>query len=64
LALLGRLTARIERLPEVGERLVSIGWPIDSDGRKHFAGSALADIEGGIVAHAVATWIEIDQLPT
>jgi hypothetical protein len=64
LALLGRLTARIERLPEVGEPLVVIGWPIGTDGRKHFAGSALADAERRIVAQALATWIEIDQLPT
>jgi hypothetical protein len=63
LALLGRLTARIDRLPELRERFVVMGWPIGSDGRKHFAGSALADAEGEIVAHALATWIEIDRLP-
>jgi hypothetical protein len=63
LALLGRLTARIDRLPELGKRFVVMGWPIGSDGRKHFAGSALADAEGEIVAHALATWIEIDRLP-
>ena len=63
LALLGRLTARIDRLPELGKPLVVMGWPIGSDGRKHFAGSALADAEGVIVAHALATWIEIDRLP-
>lgn len=64
LALLGRLTARIDRLPDVGEQLVAIGWPMGSDGRKHVAGSALADGDGEIVAQAVATWIEIAQLPT
>jgi hypothetical protein len=64
LALLGRLTARIARMPEVGEPLVVMGWPLESDGRKHFAGSALADDRGEIVAHAVATWIELDRLPT
>ena len=46
MALLGRLTARIDRLPEVGERLVAIGWPMGVDGRKHFAGSALLDADG------------------
>lgn len=64
LALLGRLTARIDRLPEVGEPLVVIGWPLGDDGRKHFAGSAVADSGGALVAHAVATWVEIEQLPT
>ena len=63
MALLGRLTAAIDRLPEVGEPLVAIGWPIDTDGRKSFAGSALASLDGVILARAAATWIEIDELP-
>ena len=63
LALLGRLTASIEALPEVGEPLVAIGWPIEVEGRKSFAGSALANREGEILARAAATWIEIDGLP-
>jgi hypothetical protein len=63
LALLGRLTASIDRLPEIDEPLVVIGWPIGSDGRKHFAGSALADGNGEIVAHGAATWVEISALP-
>ena len=29
-----------------------------------FAGSAVADSGGALVAHAVATWVEIEQLPT
>ena len=28
-----------------------------------FAGSALADTGGEVVAHALATWVEIDRLP-
>ena len=64
MALLGRLTARIDRLPEIGERLVVIGWPIGIEGRKHHAGSALLDDNGAELAVAAATWIEIDQLPT
>jgi len=62
-ALLGRLTAAIDRLPEIGEPLVVIGWPIDADGRKSFAGSALASPDGEIFARGAATWIEIDELP-
>ena len=64
MALLGRLSARIERLPELGERLVAIGWQIGVEGRKHYAGSALLDASGDEVAAAAAIWIEIDQLPT
>jgi hypothetical protein len=63
LALLGRLTASIERLPEIGEPLVAVGWPIEVEGRKSFAGSALANREGEVLASAAATWIEIDGLP-
>jgi hypothetical protein len=63
LALLGRLTASIDRLPEIDEPLVVIGWPIGSDGRKHFAGSAVAAGSGEIVARAAATWVEIPALP-
>jgi hypothetical protein len=62
-ALLGRLTARVDRLPEIGEQLVVIGWPIGADGRKHHAGSALASADGMVLAAASATWIEIDRLP-
>jgi hypothetical protein len=64
LALLGRLTAHIGRLPEIDEPLVVMGWPIGSDGRKHFAGSALADGRGEVLAQAAATWVEISSLPT
>ena len=64
MALLGRLTARIERLPEIDERLVVIGWPMGVEGRKHYAGSALLDASGDEIAAAEATWIEIDRLPT
>jgi hypothetical protein len=63
MALLGRLTARIDRLPEIGEPLVVIGWPMGVDRRKHYAGSALVDGDGDEVAAAAATWIEIDRLP-
>ena len=38
---LGRMTARIDRLPEEGERCVVVGWPLGEDGRKLFAGTAL-----------------------
>ncbi|MGH8871839.1 MAG: hypothetical protein ACRDWS_07690 [Acidimicrobiia bacterium] len=62
-ALLGRLTASIDRLPEVGEPLVAIGWPRGVEGRKHFGGSALADSAGTVFARAAAIWIEIDELP-
>jgi hypothetical protein len=39
--LLARITARVDRLPEEGERCVVAGWPLAADGRKRHAASAL-----------------------
>ena len=38
---LGRLAARVDRVPNDGERCVVVGWSLGSDGRKHRAGTAL-----------------------
>jgi len=56
---LGQLTARIEKSVSAGQRCIVIGWPISSDGRKHFAGSAVFDEKGELIAVAKATWIEV-----
>jgi len=55
--LLGRMAARVERLPEEGERCVVMGWPRDADGRKLYAGTALWSAEGERLALARQTWI-------
>jgi hypothetical protein len=55
--LLGRLAVDLESLPEVGERCVVIGWPLDEDGRKRYAGTALFREGGDLLAWARATWI-------
>ena len=54
---LGRMTARIERLPEEGEPCVVVGWPLGEDGRKLFAGTALYGREGELLAVARQVWI-------
>jgi hypothetical protein len=54
---LGRLAARIERLPERGERCVVVGWPLGEDGRKFYAGTGLFAEDGELLARARATWI-------
>jgi hypothetical protein len=59
LSVLGRLAARIDGRVEHGMACVAIGWPIDRDGRKFHAGSALFSEEGELLAHARATWIEL-----
>jgi hypothetical protein len=54
---LARMTARIDRLPEEGERCVVIGWPLEEDGRKLHAGTALfSGVE--LLAVARQLWIE------
>jgi hypothetical protein len=55
---LGRLAARIDRRPGVGERCVVVGWPLGEDGRKLYAGTALFSETGELYAVARATWIE------
>ena len=58
-ALLGRLAARIERRPRVGERCVILGWCTASDGRKHEVGSALFSADQGLCAAAKGTWVTL-----
>jgi hypothetical protein len=55
---LGRLAARIDRPPDVGETYVVVGWPLGGEGRRQEAGTALLDEAGGVLAVARAVWIE------
>jgi hypothetical protein len=55
---LGRLTARVGRVPEAGERCVVVGWPLESEGRKHGAGTALFTDAVELLGLARALWIE------
>lgn len=54
---LGRMTARVDRVPEVGETCVVASWPLGEDGRKLYAGTALFAEDGELVALARQTWI-------
>ena len=54
---LGRMAARVERLPQEGERCVVVGWPLGEDGRKLYAGTALYSADGELLACARQTWI-------
>jgi hypothetical protein len=54
--LLGRI--QYEQLAPVdadAEHIV-IGWQVGEDGRKKFAGTAVVDADGKVLAHALATW--------
>jgi hypothetical protein len=59
--LLGRMTARVDRLPKTGERCVVIGWPLGGEGRKLFAGTALVGEDGRVLARSRQVWIEPRQ---
>ena len=54
---LGRMTARVERVPDVGEGCVVASWPLGEDGRKLHAGTALFSAGGELLAIARQTWI-------
>jgi hypothetical protein len=56
--LLGRMAARIDRLPLDGERCVVVGWSLGADGRKLAAGTALLGADGVPCAVSRQTWIQ------
>lgn len=56
-ALLGQLEGRIVAPVAGGQDLVVFAWPLGEDGRKVFAGTAIATAEGEVVAYARSTWI-------
>ena len=54
---LGRMTARVGRVPESGETCVVASWPLGEEGRKLYAGTALFAGDGELLALARQTWI-------
>ncbi len=58
-ALLGRMAANSIEAPAPGEPCIVIGWPIDHEGRKYHAGTALFHESGRLLAMARQTWIEL-----
>jgi hypothetical protein len=59
--LLGRLAAAIRDTPNAGDRCVIVGWPIQSEGRKHQAATALLSESGEVLGRSLATWIELKR---
>ena len=57
--LFGEITVHVNRLVHVGERCTVIGWALGASGRKHGAGTAVLDEDGGgLRVSARARWIE------
>jgi hypothetical protein len=59
--MLGRLTARIEKPVHAEERCVVIGWTMENEARKYFAGTALFNSRNELCAYAKAVWIGIQR---
>lgn len=59
LALLGRIGVVIHQPVPSGGPLIVQGWAISSEGRKHRAGTALHDAQGGLLAAAEQVWISL-----
>jgi len=55
--MLGRMTARVLNPVAATAQLLVIGWRMEIERRKHFAGTALFDGDGALCALARQTWI-------
>jgi hypothetical protein len=60
-AVLGRMAAHVERVPEPGEQCVVVGRATGAEGRKRFGTSGLFDLDGTPLAWSDATWITIER---
>jgi hypothetical protein len=60
---LARLRGHIEERIDPGQPHIVIGWPVERDGRKHRAGTAIFDASGEPLAWADALWIELRHTP-
>lgn len=59
---LGRLAVRIHGAVRAGEPHVVVGWEQrPKEGRKHYAGTALYDATGRVLATGRATWIALQS---
>jgi hypothetical protein len=57
-AVLARIAGRVEAAVRAGEEHVVIAWPIEAEGRKRRAGSAVLSADGEVLARAEALLVE------
>lgn len=55
--LLGTMAGEVLRKPKAGESYVVVAWAREVEGRKHFAGVALFDGAGEVMARSGQIWI-------
>jgi dihydrofolate reductase len=55
--LMGRMTAEILSHPVAGQTLIVSAWTTAIEGKKHFAGSAIFDLDQTLLARAITVWI-------
>ncbi|MFQ5534486.1 MAG: PaaI family thioesterase [Sphingomonadales bacterium] len=60
-AVLGTMTAHLERPVKAGARCIVIGWPTGRDGRKLYCGTALFTETGELIAKANHVWISVGR---
>ncbi|KZX53493.1 hypothetical protein A3709_10225 [Halioglobus sp. HI00S01] len=58
-AVLGQLDGEIRQPVSGSETLVVYAWPLGHEGRKHYAGTAIALQDGTVVAQSRSIWIEL-----
>jgi hypothetical protein len=58
-AVLGELCASLVGGLKAGEECVVVAWPLEIQGRKRFAGTAIFTADGRPIAFARAIWIEV-----
>jgi hypothetical protein len=59
LVVTGKIAVQIEHHVYPGKKYILIGWPISSEGRKLYSGTALFSESGKLCASAKATFIEL-----
>lgn len=60
--LLGRITGEVTGTVRSGETCTVLAWKEGSEGRKAFAGSAVLNAAGDVVASAYAVWIRVPEV--
>ena len=61
LMVLGRMTARVDALPEVGEPHVVVGERRDRQGRKTLTATSLYDADGRLLGTSEQVWVDVES---